>query len=133
MALDLRIDPNLKKEETYKIDESRVARFLDNDGISILSTPKMIELMESNCRVAADAYLPSTYTTVGTHVDIKHLAAVPKGETVRVKITLNSQDRRKLIFSVETWWKETLVGKGVHERFIVNKEEFLEKLKSATQ
>ena len=133
MTLDLRINTNLTREETYQVIEPLIAKFLDNEGISILSTPSMISLMEQNCRLAADSQLPPTFTTVGTHVNIKHLAAVPKGETIIVKIALKTQDRRRLTFTVETWWKETLVGNGIHVRFIVNKADFLSKLKSASK
>ncbi|MEX0568996.1 MAG: thioesterase family protein, partial [Candidatus Njordarchaeota archaeon] len=66
---------------------------------------------------------------VGTHVNIRHLRPAPKGAEIRVVAKLIKQGDRKLIFEVKAYWKEEMIGEGTHERYIVDKEKFLRKLK----
>ncbi|MHA1713120.1 MAG: thioesterase family protein [Candidatus Ranarchaeia archaeon] len=127
--MEFQIDNELKKEASYLVEQSHIANFLESEQISILSTPAMIGFMEHTCRLAVDSNLPPNYTTVGTLVNISHLAPVPIGEKILVKIKLKHQDRRKLVFHVECWWKNTKIGQGEHERFIVDKQKFLKKLR----
>ena len=67
------------------------------------------------------------FTTVGGGMDLKHLAATPIGLTVRAEAVLTGQDRKKLTFSIKAWNDEELVGEATHDRFIVEKEKFLER------
>ena len=92
----------------------------------------MIMFMEHTCRVTADKELKPPYTTVGIKVNISHLAAAPKGAEIRVKVHLKNQDRNRLTFQVEAWWKNTKIGEGTHDRFIINRDQFIENLKKKT-
>lgn len=120
------VRPGLTGEFTYLVEESMTARHL---GVGVLSTPSMIALMEISCHRTVEPYLEEGYTTVGTYVCVYHRAPAPVGGEVRVKATLVDMDGRKLVFRVEAYWKEKLIGEGEHHRFIVNEERFASKLK----
>ncbi|HCI85301.1 MAG TPA: hypothetical protein DHV68_00505 [Dehalococcoidia bacterium] len=83
---------------------------------SVLSSPAMIMEMELAC---VDAIFSQIGATVGFHVDVKHVAPTPAGETVETTATLVKIDGRKLKFEVETRYNGTIVGTGFHRRAIV--------------
>jgi len=85
----------------------------------------MIALMENAAwRAVADQLEPG-YVTVGTVVNIRHLAATPLGQQVRATAKLIEIDGRRLVFQVEAYDEQRQIGEGRHERFIVNLERFL--------
>ena len=87
----------------------------------------MIALMEQTCAESVESRLEDGMSTVGTLVNIKHLRATPIGRRVKVESVLTEIDRRRLVFSVTATDDKGIIGEGVHERFIINCEKFLEK------
>ena len=85
--------------------------------------------MENTSFELVQKELPAGETTVGISVNIKHLKANLVGDKIRCISILEKIDGKKLEFSVKVYHKDTLVGEGKHERFIVNEEKFLNKLK----
>ena len=71
--------------------------------------------------------LEEGYVTVGTLVNVRHLAATPLGQQVRATAELVEIDRRRLVFKVEAYDEQQKIGEGFHERFIVHLERFLQK------
>lgn len=90
----------------------------------VLSTPKMIELMELVCLEAAAPHLEEDQTTVGVRVDVTHEAAAAGGEEVEVRCRLAQVDRRRLHFEVSAAVGDRLIGKGTHDRFVVDRSRF---------
>ncbi len=127
--MDLSIPPEFEAEAEYVVEEQYTAPHVGSGDLAVLATPSMIMMMEKTVRLAVEEHLPDDYTTVGTEVCVKHLAPAPKGETVRARGKLLKQDGRKLKFHVEVWWKDTKIGEGTHERFIVHRHRFMERLK----
>lgn len=68
-------------------------------------------------------------TTVGIRVGVRHLKAAPVGCKIRVVSELLNVEGRKLVFKVEAYWNEEKIGKGIHERFVVDRKSFLEKVR----
>ena len=95
--------------------------------VAVFATPALVGLMEDAAVRAVADQLPEGFTTVGGGMDLKHLAATPIGLTVRAEAVLTGQDRKKLTFSIRAWDDEELVGEATHDRFIVEKEKFLER------
>jgi predicted thioesterase len=85
--------------------------------------------MERVAMECVQVFLPEGYTTVGTAVEVRHLNPAPKGAEIEVTARLVEVDGRRLKFEVEARWGSVLVGKGVHERFIVERLKFLEKVR----
>lgn len=113
----------------YTVASEHTAKFLGSGDVEVLSTPSMIAFMENTAREVAQKYLPENLTTVGTRVDVKHLSPAPRGAEIVVYAKLVQQDRRRLMFEVRAFWGNELIGEGTHERFIVDREKFLSKIR----
>ena len=91
----------------------------------VLATMAMIGFVESTCLEALRPYLAPHQKTVGTHVDMSHLAATPVGHTVTAAVELIAVEGRKLRFKVEARDDDDVIGRGFHERAIIDAEKFL--------
>ena len=113
------------KERRITVDSNQTTSFLW-EGENVLSTPSMIAEMEETCRLLLkeQAIPDSEWDSVGTIVDIKHLAATPVGAEVFLKAMVLSVDGRRVMFEVEARDKLERVGEGRHERFIISVPRF---------
>src|SRR5690242_12538449 len=109
------------KERSVRIQPSQTTSFLW-EGENVLSTPSMIAEMEETCRLLLkEQALPEPeWDSVGTIVEIKHLAATPVGAKVLLKAKVRSVDGRRVMFEVEARDELEKIGEGRHERFIIN-------------
>ena len=89
------------------------------------ATPMMIALIDKTAVQALERALEESFTSVGTLLNVKHLSATPIGMEVRARATLSEVDKKRLVFSVEAYDETGIIGEGVHERFIVDKERFM--------
>ena len=95
----------------------------------VLATGYMVGLFEWTCIQLLAPHLDwPAEQTVGTHVDVSHVAATPPGLEVTVTARLVEVDRRRLVFEIEAADNAGLIGKGRHERFVIDKEKFDAKL-----
>jgi predicted thioesterase len=123
------MDDKLKIGLTYK--SSRVVALEDtaiavgSGSLEVFATPCMISLMENSAMMAVENLLGDESTTVGTHLDIKHLSATPIGIEVYSIATLKEIDGKKLKFWIEAYDVKGKIGEGYHSRFIVEKEKFM--------
>jgi len=115
--------------DEYVVSDEYVAKHIRSD-ISVLSTPAMVFFMERTSMKCAQQYLPEPYTTVGIAINVRHLNPAPLGGVVRVVSKLLSIEGRKLVFEVKAYYRDLLIGEGLHERFIVNREKFIERVRS---
>jgi fluoroacetyl-CoA thioesterase len=122
------------KERKVKINSNQTTSFLW-EGENVFSTPAMISEMEETCRLLLkEQFIPNAeWDSVGTVVNIKHLAATPIGTEVLLKSKVISVNGRRVMFDVEAFDKIEKIGQGQHERFIINvlkfKNKFDEKIK----
>ena len=98
--------------------------------VDVYATPAMISLMEQAAVNAVDHLLEPGHSSVGTRVDIQHLAATPPGVEVRAQAELTGIDGRRLIFQVEAFDPTEKIGSGTHERMVVNLERLLERARA---
>lgn len=125
MALEL----GLVNEIQMIVEESDTARFSGGDQLPpVFATPRMISYMERTAHQAVLKYLNEGQTTVGTLVNVRHLGATPVGMQVRFRAELVEIDRRRLRFKVEAWDAVEKIGEGEHERFIIDRDRFDERL-----
>lgn len=89
-------------------------------GHEVLSSPAMIMEMETTCAELADVRVPDNQTTVGFHVDVKHIASAKPGATIVTSARLIVINGKKLTFAVEAKDGERLVGTGCHRRAIID-------------
>jgi len=99
------------------------------EGENVLSTPSMISEMEETCRLLLkDFFLKDNeWDSVGTIVEIRHIAATPVGSKILLKAIVESVDNRKVTFNVEAFDEMEKIGDGRHERFIINIPKFKSK------
>ncbi|MDY5969186.1 MAG: hypothetical protein SPJ13_04115 [Bacteroidales bacterium] len=84
--------------------------------------------MEKTAISNLDPHLPNGYTTVGTRMDVKHVKASPVGANVQCHSELTAIEGRRLVFHIDAFDEKGRIGEAVHERFVVNKEHFMNKL-----
>ncbi|SEG12648.1 Thioesterase superfamily [Caloramator fervidus] len=114
------IETNVKEKDSAKNYAS--------GAVDVLSTPALIGYIECAAKDAVDLHLPTGYTTVGTRLDVKHLAATPIGMKIRAVAELIEVDGRRLVFKVEAYDEVEKIMEGIHERYIVNVEKFMSKV-----
>jgi predicted thioesterase len=116
------LEPGLERTDEFTVEDRLVTDVGGTIGISVLSTPGMIAMMERTASVLAFENLPEGRATVGFEVCVKHVAAAVEGATCTVTARLNEiADERKLRFEVEV--KDTdgdrTIGVGTHERRVI--------------
>ena len=110
------------------VRETNTALAMGSGSLHVFATPCMIALMEQAACNAVAACLDEESTSVGTLVNVTHDAATGMGKAVTATATLVEVQGRKLIFEITATDEDKQIGKGTHERFIVNKEKFMAKL-----
>ena len=110
----------LTYSRSVQVTDDMTPAHLRGEPIRVLSTPDMIRLIEQTAIEAVQPCLAPGQATVGTRVDVTHLAATPVGMTVTITVEVTEIDRRRLGFKVEVRDDLDAVGRGTHERFIVD-------------
>lgn len=131
MAQGLRPGMELKKDNTVTRDET--ARVVGSGGLDVLATPVLSAWIENAAYEMAGLWLPENQTTVGGEITVKHIAPTPVGLKVRVQVRLKAIDRKKLTFDVEAWDTVQKIAEGTHVRFVVNKQDFMQKVSAKKQ
>ena len=115
--------------ETVVVYENTAAA-VGSGALEVFSTPSMIALMENTAYTSVAGELEEGQGTVGTLMNVKHLAASPVGMEVTCETKLIEVDRKRLVFEVKAFDKVGCIGEGIHERFIIANEKFLNKAQS---
>ena len=124
-----KLEIGLKGEKKMVVQPEDLASLGGNVGAEVISTPRVILLMEQATRDAVEGALPEGKITVGTLINMKHFAATPLGAKVCAEAYLREIDGRKLVFDVAAYDEFEKISEGVNERFIVSADKFLEKVK----
>jgi predicted thioesterase len=112
-------EPGAVHEVAQTVTDEVTAHAMGNRGVQVLATPFLIGLLENAAAGVLTPHLPAGAATVGTMVEMRHLAATPVGMTVRARATLLEGNGRRFLFQVEAWNDQTKVAEGRHERAIV--------------
>ena len=122
---NLKIGMNASAE--IDVSGKNTAEEFGSGSLDVYASPSMVCLMERAALSSVDLHLPAEYASVGTMLDIRHLAATPTGMKVRAVATLVEIHDRRLVFRVEAFDEVEKIGEGMHERYIVNAERFRNK------
>lgn len=125
----MEITPGITRTQNFTVEARHTASHIGSGDLQVLSTPTMIAFMESTALHLIAEYLEPGYSSVGIHVDVRHLAPTALGKQVRVTATVQSVDGRKIEFQVDAWEGEKRIGTGTHRRAIIQVERFLLNLK----
>jgi len=118
----MELAPGLKHTQSVTVTEEMTPPHLRGDAIRVLATPDMVRLVEQTAIQAVQPLLKPGQTTVGTVVNIKHLAATPEGMKATITVELTEVDRRRLAFKFEVHDEVEKIGEGTHERFVIDRE-----------
>jgi fluoroacetyl-CoA thioesterase len=130
------LKPGIESEFTFHIPGTKTvpalypesAEFQEMPGV--FATGFLVGFLEWACIQAVNPHLDwPAEQTVGTHIDVSHVAATPAGFDVTAKVRLIEVDGRRLLFEVEAHDGVELISKGKHERFIINKDKFDAKIR----
>ncbi|MDN5297714.1 MAG: fluoroacetyl-CoA thioesterase [Clostridiales bacterium] len=126
MITTLKIGDTYESELIVAYEHSAAA--FGSGAIEVFSTPMMIGLMENAALNCAQNGLEAAFGTVGTFVNVKHMAATPLGMKVVAKAELIEMEGKKLLFKVSAYDEEGLIGEGTHGRYIIESQKFLNKI-----
>ena len=109
------------------IDRDRTIGFMGDEG-RVYSTPSMVRDIEYTCHELLNEHLDDGENSVGTHVSVDHIGATVEGDQVEVSVTITAVEGRAVSF--EATVKDSLeeVGRGVHNRFVVDVQKTYERL-----
>jgi predicted thioesterase len=127
------LKPGLIGEITHVVTEADTAATYASGLVPTLSTPHLVALMENAARAAVHDQLSEGQSTVGTRVEMQHLAPTPVGMEVRVRAELLEVDRRRLRFRVEAWDAAEKIGECDHERFVIDWARFMGRIEKKAE
>ena len=124
MALVLNLPPGLSGTAELVVGEQHTAPRIGSGRIRVLATPVMINLIEAAALAAVEQSLPEEHQSLGTRLNISHIAATPVGSRVRATAEVVRVEGRTIHFKVRAEDERELIGEGTHERVVVNLERF---------
>ena len=109
------------------VTEENSALALKSGSLKVYATPAMIRLIEEAAAELLEKHLPTESTSVGISISVNHTAPTPLGMNVRAEVKIVSVEGRKIIFEVAAFDERGEIGRGTHERFIVDRKKFQSK------
>ena len=120
--------PGLAGKSEMIVKEEDLVRQLGDVPVDVLSTPRLVQLLEAAAINAIQDFIPTNQVSLGTEVKIKHLSATPLGMKVTANALLKRIDKNRLFFLVDAFDEKEKVAEGEHERVLVSKDQFLQKV-----
>lgn len=121
------IQTGLTCKKKITVTPEMTAAAMGSGTLEVLATPSMIALMEGTAQEAVQNLLEDGQGTVGTRIDVRHLAATPVGMEVTCTAEVTEVDRRRIVFTVKAKDEKEVIGEGIHERFVIDNEKFFAK------
>jgi fluoroacetyl-CoA thioesterase len=130
----------IKYEHKFKIPKSKTVPSLYPESEEFVAMPKvfatgfLVGFLEWACIKAINPHLDwPQEQTLGTHINVSHEAATPVGLEVTATVELIAVEGKRLIFNVEAHDGLDLISKGQHERFVINRQKFDERIKAKSK
>ncbi len=120
--------PGLTGKSEMVVKEEDLVSQLGDVRVAVLSTPRLIQLLEAAAVDAICDFVPADQVSLGTEVKIRHLSATPLGMKVTANALLQSVEKNRLLFLVDAYDEKEKVAEGEHERVLVSKERFLQRV-----
>ena len=121
------LEPGLTRTQTVVVDAPRVTHHM-GEHLGVYATPAMMSDIEILCRNFLREFVGPGQESVGTRVDIQHLAATPEGMSVEITAKVVAVDRRAVTFEAVVRDALDVVGRCTHHRFIVDLDRLKERL-----
>ncbi|MFG3443028.1 thioesterase family protein [Nonomuraea sp. NPDC047897] len=117
--------PGLRSQLLIMVEHSDTAEKIGSGDVPVLATPRLLALAEQAGVEATRARLGPGETSVGTRVELEHLAPSPVGTHVEVTTELTEVDGRRLVFTFVARDRHRVVGRGTIERMVVDRAAFV--------
>lgn len=127
------LEIGIKGKQEITVTEDKTAKVYGSGTLEVFGTPAMIALMENTALKSVANYIGEGNGTVGTKLDVNHVAATPVGMKVVCETELIKVEGRALTFEVKAYDELGLIGEGTHQRFIIIEEKFQAKANSKRQ
>ena len=127
------IKPGLVNEKTWLVESKHLASAFGSGLVEVLATPVLVGLCEECARLMVEPLLAEGEKTVGTSINLQHLAATPPGMHVTVRAELVEVAKQRLHFHIEAWDEQEHVAKAEHERFIIDANRFGQRITEKAQ
>jgi len=118
------LHPGMMGSAELTVGEEHTAPSIGSGRVHVLATPVMINLIEAAALAAVEQSLPEHHQSLGTHLDVTHVAATPVGMRVRATAEVVRVEGRTVYFRVRAEDERELIGEGTHERVVVNVDRF---------
>ena len=115
------------------VGDEHTAPSIGSGKVRVLATPVMINLIEAAALAAVEHLLPAGYQSLGTHLDVRHIAATPVGMRVTATAEVTRVEGRTVDFRVEAHDEKDLIGDGSHQRVVVNVAKFDQRVQRKLQ
>ena len=123
------LKPGVQKSRRIRVDAARATRHM-GEHLGVYATPAMIMDFEMLCRDLLLEHLDAGEDSVGTRVDVEHLAATPEGLEVELKAAITGVDRKAVTFEVSAHDGHDEIGRGRHYRFVVEVAKLKDRLQA---
>jgi fluoroacetyl-CoA thioesterase len=123
------LQPGLIGTAQLVVADEHTAPRVGSGMVHVLATPVMINLIEAAALDAIERLLPEGTQSLGTVLNIRHIAATPVGMKAKARVEVVRVDGRTVHFKVEVHDEKDLIGDGTHERVVVNVEKFAARVK----
>jgi fluoroacetyl-CoA thioesterase len=111
-----------------RVEEWMTADKAGNKGVPVLSTPMLLQFVEEAAMQCIAAALDPEEITLGTHVDLAHVASTPVGLIVRIEVEVLKVDGRRIEYAFTAFDEREKIAEGTHERYVASRETFRERL-----
>jgi fluoroacetyl-CoA thioesterase len=122
------LKPGLRGRAELVVGEEHTAPRIGSGRVHVLATPVMINLIEAAALEAIERHLPPGYQSLGTLLNVRHVAATPVGMRVSARAEVVAVEGRTIRFRVEARDERELIGDGTHERVVINVAKFDERV-----
>lgn len=123
-----KLDVGRTYQSQTRVEEGMPAEKAGNKGVDVLSTPMLLQLVEDAAMHCIAPTLEPGQISLGTHVELSHLAPSPVGLIIRTEVEVLKFDGRRIEFAFSSFDEREKVAEGTHERYITERSKFLERL-----
>ncbi len=123
-----KIDVGRTYQVQTRVEDWMTAEKAGNKGVDVLSTPMLVQLVEDASMQCLAPLMDENEISLGTHIDIAHLAATPVGLIARTEVEVIKVDGKRVEFAFSAFDEREKIADGTHERYITTREKFKERL-----
>ena len=126
--MSVKVDVGRSYRSQTRVEEWMTAEKAGNKGVDVLSTPMLVQLIEDAAVQCLAPVLSPDEVSLGTQIDLNHLAPTPVGLIVRTEVEVIAVDGRRVTFAVAAFDEREKVADGTHERYVQERSKFLDRV-----